>query len=302
MSRWTLSELAQAVGAQAHGDDTVLILGVCGVDSPVQAGRIAMAETSEHLAALRGGAVAAILHGPELVLDAPGLIHPEPRLVFAKLLELFHPRLQGQPGVHATAIVDSRATVDPSAHIGPHCLIGPRANIGAHCFLQSFVSVGEDATIGEGCQLYAHVMVGQESELAPDCCLEPWAQVGNNVRLGAGVDLGAHTALGHGVQVGPGAKFDNLVVVGPRSRIGEKSLLVGQSSVDRDAHLHAGVILAGQSAVGPEAELVSGVQLGGRSWALGKLDKPGPYLGNPARPLKEEMRRQALERKAKQGS
>ena len=75
MSRWTLSELAQAVGAQAHGDDTVLILGVCGVDSPVQAGRIAMAETSEHLAALRGGAVAAILHGPELVLDAPGLIH-----------------------------------------------------------------------------------------------------------------------------------------------------------------------------------------------------------------------------------
>ena len=44
---------------------------------------------------------------------------------------------------------------------------------------------------------------------------------------------------------------------------------------------------------------IAGVQIGGRSLAEGELKEPGPYIGTPAIPLKEEMRRRARERKAK---
>lgn len=292
----TLAQLADIVHGEAHGDGALEVSGICSVENP-RAGSIAMAESAEHLEALEGSGVVAILHSGDLRVAGPGLLHAQPRIAFARLLDLFHPEPKVKAGIHPTAVVDPRASVDASAEVGPHCTIGPGAVIGANCYLQAFVSVAEGAVLGPDCRLYAHVTVGRDSHLEGDCRLEPWAQLGNKVRLGAGVDLGSHTALAHGVTVEPGAKFDNLVVVGARSRVGAGTLLVGQSSVDRDAVLHPGVVLAGQSAVGPEAELFSGVQLGGRSWALGKLDKPGPYLGNPARPLKEEMRRCALERK-----
>jgi UDP-3-O-[3-hydroxymyristoyl] glucosamine N-acyltransferase len=295
LSLWKLADLARAVHAEAHGDGAVAIAGVCGVENP-RPGYIAMAETSEHLAALSD--VAAILHGPALCVEGPGMMHPEPRLAFARLLEIFHPEPSYPPGIHSSATVDPRASVDPTAHIGPHCVVGPRATVGPGCVLQAFVNVGEDARIGPGCRLFAHVVVGRGSELGADCRLEPWAHVGNHARLEATVDVGAHSALGDGTEVGPGAKIDNLVVVGSGTRIGAQSLLVGQCSVGRSSVLHPGVVLAGQSAVSSGAELVSGVQLGGRSLAVGKLDQPGPYLGNPARPLKEEMRARARARKS----
>jgi UDP-3-O-[3-hydroxymyristoyl] glucosamine N-acyltransferase len=294
MPSWTLAELAQKVDAVAHGDTAVMISGVCSVENP-RAGQIAMAESAEHLEALTS--VAAVLHPPALDCSGSGLSHPQPRVVWARLLELFHPEALEPPGTHPSAVVDRRASVDPTAYLGPHCAVGPHAVIGPNCYLQAYVSVGEGARLDAGCRLYAHAVVGENSQLGADCRLEPWAQVGRDARLGPSVDLGAHSSLGPAVEVGEGAKFDNLVVVGARSRIGARCLLVGQSSVERDAVLHPGVVLAGQSAVADAAELASGVQLGGRSLAVGKLEQPGPYLGNPARPLKEEMRARACAKK-----
>ena len=296
MAKTTLAELAELAGATAHGDGSLSLQGICSVENP-RPHCVAMAETAEHLEALGATASIAVLHGEDLSVQGPGLVCAEPRVAFARLLEYFHPEPFAAPGIDASAVVDPRASVDPSAYVGPFCLIGPHAQVGAGCFLQAYVSLGEGSRLGPGCRLYAHTVVGSHSVLGADCRLEPWAQVGNEARLGDAVDLGAHTALGHEVKVESGAKFDNLVVVGPRTRVGALSLLVGQSSTMRDAHLHAGVILAGQSTVGPEAELCSGVQLGGRSLALGKLEKPGPYLGKPAIPLKEEMRRRIQERR-----
>ena len=296
----TLAQLAQHLNATLQGPADLEISGICSLERP-QPGQLGMAETAANVETLQKAGVAAILHGESLTIEGPSLVVTEPRVAFAKLLDLFRPEIIPAAGIHPTAVVDPRAKISESAVVGPHCSIGPNVEVGPEAYLQAFVSLAENVVVGARCRLYAHVMIGQQSQLGEDCRLEPWAQVGNGCRLGQGVDLGAHSSLARDVVVEPGVKIDNLVVVGARSVIGAASLLVGQSSVDRDAKLHPGVILAGQSAVGPEAELVSGVQLGGRSWALGKLDKPGPYLGNPARPLKEEMRRQALE-KRKQAS
>lgn len=294
----TLGQLAELLGATLHGNADLVLEGVCGLESPL-ADHIGMAETAANIATLRESGVSAVLHGPDLEVDGDGLVAKQPRVAFAKLLQHFRPEILPSAGIHPSAVIDPRAEIDATAYVGPHCVVGPRAQIGPRVYLQAFVNVAEDVVIGPDCRLHAHVVIGHSSQLGQDCRLEPWAQVGRESRLGDRVDLGAHSALSHNVVVESEVKVDNLVVVGPRSVIGAASLLVGQSSVDRDAKLHPGVILAGQSAVGPEAELVSGVQLGGRSWALGKLAEPGPYLGNPARPLKEEMRRQAAERRAK---
>ena len=295
----TLEDLAKMLEIPHHGDGSLEIRGVCSLEN-VRRHHLMMVETAEQLEAIERPEDTPLLHPEDLEVTAPGIASPNPRQHFAAILAHFHPAPNYGSQVHESAVIDPRAEIAPSAFVGPHCVIGPLARIGERVVLQAFVSVGEHTVVHEDCRLMAHSVVGRNCELGRDCQLEAWSHLGDHVVLGDAVDLGAHTSLSHHVVVGAGAKLDNLVVVGPRSQVGAGCLLVAQSSVDRDAQLHPGVILAGQASVGPEAELVSGIQLGGRSWALGKLDKPGPYLGNPARPLKEELRRQALEKRKPQ--
>ena len=295
----TLSELSQKLGVEHHGDGSVIILGFRSLDRQAP-GMMVMAEESEQLEKV-APEVSCVLHSDQLEVDKPGIAHKNPRILLARILELFHPQAPPKPGIHDLATVDSRAEIHQSASVGPHCVVGPRVKLGAGVVLRAFVVIGEDSTVGEGSFLQPHVVIGAGCRIGRDCQLEPWAKVGESASLGDGVDLGAHANIGKEAEVQSGAKIDNLVLVGPRAKVGPGSLLVGQSAVDRDAVLHSGVVIAGQGSVGPEAVLHSGVQVGGRSLATGELKEAGPYLGTPAIPLKEEMRRRAREKKAQRG-
>ncbi|MFA5507657.1 MAG: hypothetical protein WC423_19670 [Vulcanimicrobiota bacterium] len=300
MKTISLKALGALLGADPLGDPETRITGVSSLDRAAP-GSLVMVESQDQVEQLQGSSIGAVLRKSGLEVDFPGFEAAEPRLLFAEILEHFHPPRSFAPGVHESASVDQRARVHPTAHVGPFCTVGPHAEIGPKVVLIAFVLIGEKTVVGEGSLLNPHVVIGPECKIGLDCRLEPWAKLGKAVELGDGVDVGAHTSLAEQVVVEAGAKLDNLVLVGPRSRIGAGSLLIGQAAVDRDAVLHKGVIVAGQGSVAPGAVLHAGVQIGGRSLAEGELKAPGPYIGTPAIPLKEEMRRRALERKKQRG-
>ena len=295
----TLSELSQKLGVDHHGDGSVTILGFRSLDRQAP-GMMVMAEESDQLEKVSAEA-ACVLHSEKLEVNKPGIAHKNPRILLARILELFHPQARPEPGVDELATVDSRVEIHETASVGPHCVVGARAKLGAGVVLRAYVVIGEDTIVGDGSFIQPHVVIGAGCKIGRDCQLEPWAKMGEGATLGDGVDLGAHTNIGNEAEIQIGAKADNLVLVGPRTKVGPGSLLVGQSAVDRDAVLHAGVVIAGQGSVGAEAILHTGVQVGGRSLATGELKEAGPYLGTPAIPLKDEMRRRAREKKAQRG-
>ena len=51
------------------------------------------------------------------------------RIGFAQTLPLFFPETVYAPGIHPTAVVSSRASVDATAHIGPHCVVADGCTI-----------------------------------------------------------------------------------------------------------------------------------------------------------------------------
>lgn len=297
MKALSLTELCTMLLVEHHGDGSVSIEGISSLDN-VKPKTLVMVESAEQLKKVAQSPASAILHPSDLEFEGPGIAHNVPRLVFARILDYFHPPRYPEPGVHDTASVDHRASVDPNAVIGPFCVVGAKATLAAGVVLQGFVVIGEGTRVDENSIIQPHVVIGTNCQIGRDCQLEAWSKLGDSVELGDGVDLGAHTNLAKDVVVEAGVKVDNLVLVGPRSRIGAGTLLIGQSAVDRDATLHPGVIVAGQGSVGPDAVLHPGVQIGGRSLALGELKEAGPYIGTPAVPLKEEMRRRASAKKA----
>ena len=125
----SLEKLGEMLGAPPQGDPQTVVSGVSSLDF-CRPGTLVMVESKDQLDALSGTEVAAVLCKTGVETDRPGFCCDEPRILFAGVLEYFHPEPQFQPGVHESATVDHRAEVDESAYVGPFCTVGPNVKIG----------------------------------------------------------------------------------------------------------------------------------------------------------------------------
>jgi len=163
--------------------------------------------------------------------------------------------------IHATAVVDAAAEIDPSASIGPFVVIDGPAKISANCILGPAAVILGRTTLGRGCRVHSHAVVGdlpQDNKFNGDasycqigegtviregatvhrgtaagsstivgerCCLMTNSHVGHDCRLGDGVTLVSGALLGGHVEVGAGAIISGHAAVHQFVRIGELALV-----------------------------------------------------------------------------
>ncbi|QUQ66460.1 LpxD N-terminal domain-containing protein [Kutzneria sp. CA-103260] len=129
---WTLAELASVIGAEAVSSPGFVVTRPVPADSDDPAG-LAFCANAKYLRQALAHGVGALILPPGLDADRPHLRCADPRLAFARFLELYRRPLPLAAGVHATAVIDPSASVDVSASIGPYAVvergavIGPRA-------------------------------------------------------------------------------------------------------------------------------------------------------------------------------
>ncbi len=144
-----------------------------------------------------------------------------------------HDRLSPTAGdilshIHATAIVDSKAELDPSVEIGPYTVIGPHVKvaagttIGPHCVIEGHTTIGRDNRIFQFNSLGA---IPQDKKYADEPC-ELVIGDRNTIRefctfnIGSPGDVGvtrigddnwimAYVHLAHDCQVGNNTIFAN---------------------------------------------------------------------------------------------
>src|SRR5262249_14691463 len=111
---------------------------------------------------------AAFLVGEDLVVEGRNMLRvANPKLAFARLLSLFYPLENLDPGVHPTACVEASAHVAPSARIGAFCYIGSGCRLAAGCqvfpgaILLRNVHVGESTRICANVSIYPGVEIGR---------------------------------------------------------------------------------------------------------------------------------------------
>jgi hypothetical protein len=127
---FTAAEIAQHLQGEVLGDSGVVLNNFAQADH-AQPGDLTFAENADYLARAEQSAATAVIVGAALTSKIKVLIRvANARVAFAKALALFFPEPTFPPGVHPSAVVASDATVDPSAHIGPHCVVGSRSKIG----------------------------------------------------------------------------------------------------------------------------------------------------------------------------
>ena len=227
------------------------------------------------------------------------LVHSDPVLALARVIDVFFPSIKQEGFVHPSAIVDDGASVHSSAWIGPGVVI------------EAGVEIGEGSWIGPNAVLIKGTLIGKYVRVGPGAVIgyEGFGfvpgehgpvkirQVGR-VELDDFVEIGAGSCVDRGTLgstvIGRETKIDNLVQVGHNVRIGERTLIAAQTGLAGSTLLGDGVMLGGQVGVADHVSIGDGVRVAGQSGVTGDVARGSSVAGMPA--IQHDRWRRAMAR------
>lgn len=222
-------------------------------------------------------------------------------------------------GIHPSAVVESGAEVSPEASIGAFCYIAAGAKVGA-AVLESHVSVGRSAQVGDGAHIFSRVsigdycVIGERNRLLAGCVIgsdgygyeylegahQRVPQIGNVVTE-ADVDVGANSTIDRArfgsTRIGAGTKIDNQVQIAHNVRVGRHCLIVAQVGISGSTVLGDGVVVGGQAGIAGHLKVGSGAMIAGGTAVVSDIESQSKVRGYPAMPMMQFNRMAVLQRK-----
>lgn len=181
MTRYSIKDIAQALGAEAAGD---LSLEVTTVNEPQSAtmDELALAMEETYAEALQQGAAQAAILWAGADWQALGLkaaiFAPRSRYVLSGATQFFEKKIDIATGIHPSSIID------PSAKIGKNSAIGP------------FVVIGSDVKIGDNARIASHCSIAEDTVIGNDVLLHSGVRIGARIQIGNGFICQSNTVVG----------------------------------------------------------------------------------------------------------
>jgi UDP-3-O-[3-hydroxymyristoyl] glucosamine N-acyltransferase len=200
--------------------------------------------------------------------------------------------------VGALCVVEEGCEVAAGAVLVAQVYLGPHVRVGVNSVLHPGVSVYERCTIGAECTLESGVVIGADG-FGFEHTGDHWEKIPQRgtVTIGDHVDIGPNTVVDRArfgeTRIDDGAKLDGQVFVSHNSVVGAHAMMCGQSGIAGSSILEPHVVMGAQAGVAGHATLKTGVRLSAGGGAYSSIVEPGDYVGVPARPRSEAMRRMA---------
>jgi UDP-3-O-[3-hydroxymyristoyl] glucosamine N-acyltransferase len=309
-----LSELAAALHCELHGEGSVDITGVAGMEhaGPSHLTFLANPKYAHKVKHTRAAAVlvSRVIPG----LDTAQLISTNPYLDFAKALALFYQPPQPEPGVHALACVAASARIGAGASIGPFAVVGENVTIGRNAVLRAHVVIYEGARIGDDFYAHSHAVVREYCRIGDRVTLQNGVVIGGDgfgfakradgshfkiVQSGVtvvedDVEIQTLTSVDRATvgetRVKRGAKIDSLVQIGHTSIVGEDNIICAQTGIAGSSVLEKNVLLAGQVGVSGHLTIHDNAVVYAQSGIGGDVGAGAVMSGSPAFEAREWLR------------
>ncbi|MBR1730063.1 MAG: UDP-3-O-(3-hydroxymyristoyl)glucosamine N-acyltransferase [Selenomonadaceae bacterium] len=275
----SLKEISDLVGGKISPEyESVMINGLENIEG-ARKGDLIFAVDPHIEEAKQSKASAVILPLNVENFPLPSIHVDDPRAAFAKLMNIFMPKLEIKPGVSDKAhigenvkladdvtimpfaVVDDNAEIESGVVIYPHVYIGQYAKIDQNTIIYSNVTIREYCRVGKNCVIHASTVIGSDGFgfTTKNGIHTKVPQVGNvviqdDVEIGANVGID-RAAMGSTV-IGHGTKIDNLVHIGHNCKIGANCLIVAQTGLSGSTIVGDNVTFGGQ--VGTSGHLTIG--------------------------------------------
>ncbi len=298
---YSLRDIAEELGAQVHGDENCRIDRVATL-ADAEPGGISFLANRRYRSQLLTTRASAVILEAEFLPSCPvsALVVSNPYLGYARVAALLAPEQPVLAGIHPSAYVSDRATVDASACIGPQAVVENQASVGARSHIGPGCVIGRGATIGDDCTLKANVTICHHVRIGDRALLHPGVVIGadgfgiaNNggvwvkvPQLGAvviadDVEVGANTTIDRGALgdtvIEEGVKLDNLIQIGHNVRIGAHTAIAAGVAIGGSATIGKRCTIGGAASVAGHLELADDVHLTATSAVSKSISEPGLY-------------------------
>ncbi len=236
-----------------------------------------------------------------------------PRLAFARIIDLFYQPYQLPNGIHPSAVIDPTAKIGKDVGIGPHVVIQAQAEVGDRVCIHPNAVIYPGASIGAGTTLHANCVIHERTQIGVNCVIHSCAVIGSEgfgfvptaagwekmhqsgiTILEDGVEIGCNAtvdrpAVGE-TRIGRNTKIDNMVHVAHGCQIGEAVVMAGQVGMAGGVVIGDRAILAGQVGIANQANIGKGAILHAQAGIYGDVPAGEAVSGSPALPHKLFLR------------
>jgi len=312
----SLGELATRFGCELIGDPDIEVSSVASL-SNADSGSLTFLSSAAYKQQLSSTKAAAVILRPEDAAESPvaAILHADPYACYARMASVLHPPPAFEPGIHASVVADTTATISDSACLAPNVVVGERSVIGENAYIGPGTVIGPDCVVGDDTRIIANatlvraVRIGKRGLIHPGVVLgsdgfgnamspEGWVkvpQVGGLV-VGHDVEIGTNTAVDCGAigdtVIEDGVRIDNMCHIAHNVRIGEHTAIAGMVGIAGSTTIGKRCMFGGMAAAVGHITICDDVIIWGKAVATKDITEPGLYSAMfPAEPAKEWARK-----------
>jgi UDP-3-O-[3-hydroxymyristoyl] glucosamine N-acyltransferase len=311
-----LSELADILKAELSGPD-LDISGVAGIGD-AREGQITFVTGLKYLKDLDASHASAAV----VPLDAPPVSLPvlkvkNPKLAFARLLEIFYIKPSRPTGVSDRASIGKDVVIGADCSVHAFVVLADRVRIGNRVTIHPGAFIGEGSLVGDDSVVYANASIGHGVSLGRRVIIHSGSVIGSDgfgfvtdggrhhkipqvggVIIEDDVEIGANcgidrATLGNTV-IKRGTKIDNQVHVAHNCTIGEHCLFAAQTGIAGSTTIGNYVVFGGQVGVGDHRKVGDRVMAGGKSVINRDVEAGQVIAGFNAMPLRDWLKVQVV--------
>ena len=326
---FSLGEIAAFLNAELRGDPQTRVSGLNTLQN-AGSGELAFLANEKYVSQLPSSSAEAIILSAKHLSSSSNanatiggysgalLILDNPYLGYAQISKWFDPAPQTVAGIHASAVVDSRAKVGVNVAIGPNAVVEADAVIGDNVYLGAGCYIGARSQLGEGTRISANVSIYHDVSIGCKVTVHSGTVIGadgfgfapdgsgnwqkiyqiGGVLIGDNVEIGACTTIDRGAladtQIGNGVIIDNHVQIAHNVIIGDNSALAAFSAIAGSTTLGRNCILAGDAGLVGHIEVCDNVQVMARTLVTKSIAKPGPYSSSMPMMKTSDWRKNAV--------
>ncbi len=312
-----LSELADRLGGSAVGPGDPDITGAAGI-SEAGEGQITFVSGPQFLKELRNSRAGAAL----VPQDSPGQAMPvirvkNPRLAFARTLELFYVKPHSATGISDRAAVGTAVEIGHDCSVHPFAVLADRVKLGNRVTVHAGAFVGHDSVIGDDSTVHPNVSIGDRTVIGKRVLIHAGTVIGSDgfgfvteggvhhkipqvggVIIEDDVEIGGNctidrATLGNTV-IKKGTKLDNQVHVAHNVTIGEHCLIAGQVGIAGSTTIGNYAVFGGQVGVADHTTVGDRVMAGGKAVIARDVESGQMIAGFYAMPLRDWLKVQAI--------
>ena len=269
MPEYTVDEIAAVVNGEVVGDGGAVIRGVNGIK---EAGPddVTFVANPKYKAVLKETRAGAVVVAPKTEATGLTLIKAaNPYAAFARIVVMFAPPAEAPEGISELAYIHEKARIGEGVAVGPFVTVWEDAVVGDRTTLGAGTYVGSASAVGADCLIYPNVTIRERVTIGDRCIIHSGTVLGSD-GFGFATDAKVHhkipqigvVVIEDDVEIGANCTIDRATM--GETRIGRGSKLDNLIHIAHNVKIGEGTLIAAQTGIAGSTVLGEYCVLGGQ--------------------------------------